>query len=161
MIKWEHSILRFRCALRSHARRWRLAAWRQLAWIVVAWFGALGGNGVNRWRLPRLTRLSAHCDSRFAGWTTDAAFVTAFVLVSCGILFRRFPVEPLDSDAFAGGTDVILFYSYTNDSRAGRICFLDSRWDCSGGGVDCGARSLDPRILLLLPQSRFGLADST
>src|ERR1039458_4907144 len=107
MIKWEHSIFALPFALcGAMLAAGGLPAWRQLGWIVVAMVSARSAAmAFNRLADASIDAANPRTATRAlpVGQLTPA-FGGPFGLGAFGIFCsRRFPVEPPDAAAFAGG----------------------------------------------------------
>ncbi len=160
MIKWEHSIFALPFALcGAMLAAGGLPAARQLAWIVVAMVSA---------------RSAAMAFNRLADATIDAAnprtatralpigqltpsFVTAFVLVSCGIfVLSASQLNRLTLMLSPVALAVILLYSYTKRFTRWSHLFLGFALGIAPAAAWIAVRgSLDPRILLLTAAVTF------
>jgi 4-hydroxybenzoate polyprenyltransferase len=149
MIKWEHSIFALPFALcGAMLAAGGLPGARQLAWIVVAMVSA---------------RSAAMAFNRLADATIDAAnprtpsFVTAFVLVSCGIfVLSASRLNRLTLMLAPVALAVILLYSYTKRFTRWSHLFLGFALGIAPAAAWIAVRgSLDPRILLLTAAVTF------
>jgi len=160
MIKWEHSIFALPFALcGAMLAAGGLPAWWQLAWIVIAMVSA---------------RSAAMAFNRLADASTDAsnprtatralpvgqltpAFVSAFVLVWCGIFVLA--ASQLNRLALAlspVALAVILLYSYAKRFTRWSHLFLGFALGIAPAAAWIAVRgSLDPRILLLTAAVTF------
>src|SRR6202041_1875540 len=160
MIKWEHSVFALPFALcGAMLAASGLPTWSQLGWIVVAMVSA---------------RSAAMAFNRLADATIDAAnprtatralpigqltpsFVTAFVLVSCGIfVLSASQLNRLALMLSPLALAVILLYSYTKRFTRWSHLFLGFALGIAPAAAWLAVRgSLDPRILLLTAGGGF------
>lgn len=160
MIKWEHSIFALPFALcGAMLAAGGMPAWRPLAWIVVAMVSA---------------RSAAMAFNRLADASIDAAnprtairalpvglltpaFVSAFVLVSCGIfVLAASQLNRLTLMLSPVALAVILLYSYSKRFTRWSHLFLGFALGIAPAAAWIAVRgSLDPRILLLTAAVTF------
>jgi 4-hydroxybenzoate polyprenyltransferase len=160
MIKWEHSIFALPFALcGAMLAAGGVPAWHQLAWIVVAMVSA---------------RSAAMAFNRLADASIDAAnprtairalpsglltpsFVSAFVLVSCGIfVLAASQLNRLTLMLSPVALAIVLSYSYSKRFTRWSHFFLGFALGVAPAAAWIAVRgSLDPRILLLTAAVTF------
>src|SRR6202051_4648052 len=160
MIKWEHSIFALPFALcGAMLAAGGLPAWWQLSWIVVAMISA-------RSAAMAFNRLAdASIDSANPRTRTRAlpvgqlspAFVSTFVLVSCGIfILAASQLNRLTLILSPVALAVVLLYSYTKRFTRWSHLFLGFALGIAPAAAWIAVRgSLDPRILLLTAAVTF------
>jgi 4-hydroxybenzoate polyprenyltransferase len=160
MIKWEHSIFALPFALcGAMLAAGGLPAWRQLAWIVVAMVSARSAAmAFNRLADASIDAANPRTATRAlpVGQLTPA-FVTTFVLASCGI-FVLAASELNRSTLMLSpvALAVILLYSYTKRFTRWSHLFLGFALGIAPAAAWIAVRgSLDPRILLLTAAVTF------
>jgi 4-hydroxybenzoate polyprenyltransferase len=160
MIKWEHSIFALPFALcGAMLAAGGFPAWRQLAWIVVAMVSARSA----AMAFNRLT--DASIDAANPRTATRAlpigqltpAFVSTFVLVSCGIfVFAAAKLNRFSLMLSPVALAVILVYSYTKRFTRWSHLFLGFALGIAPAAAWIAVRgSLDPRVLLLTAAVTF------
>jgi 4-hydroxybenzoate polyprenyltransferase len=160
MIKWEHSIFALPFALcGAMLAASGLPAWRQVAWIVVAMVSARSAAmAFNRLADASLDAANPRTATRAlpVGELTPA-FVSAFVLVSCGIfVFAASQLNRLTLLLSPVAVAVILLYSYTKRLTRWSHLFLGFALGIAPAAAWIAVRgSLDPRILLLTAAVTF------
>jgi len=118
----EHSIFALPFALCGACSPWSLPACGNWLGSLWPWFSARSRNGVQSLADASIDAANRALRSRFAVGQLTPAFVTAFVLVSCGIfIFAASQLNRLTLMLSPVALTVILFYSYTKRSSAGRI----------------------------------------
>jgi 4-hydroxybenzoate polyprenyltransferase len=160
MIKWEHSIFALPFALcGAMLAAGGLPTWRQLAWIVVAMVSARSAAmAFNRLADASIDAANPRTATRAlpVGQLTPA-FVTTFVLASCGI-FVLAASELNRSTLMLSpvALAVILLYSYTKRFTRWSHLFLGFALGIAPAAAWIAVRgSLDPRILLLTAAVTF------
>jgi 4-hydroxybenzoate polyprenyltransferase len=157
MIKWEHSIFALPFALcGAMLAAGGLPAWRQLAWIVVAMVSARSAAmAFNRLADASIDATNPRTATRAlpVGLLTPA-FVSAFVLVSCGVFVLAASQLTLMLSPVA--LAVILLYSYSKRFTRWSHLFLGFALGIAPAAAWIAVRgSLDPRILLLTAAVTF------
>ena len=152
MIKWEHSIFALPFALcGAMLAAGGLPAWRQLAWIVVAMVSARSAAmAFNRLADASIDAANPRTATRAlpVGQLTPA-FVSAFVLVACGIfVLAASQLNRLTLMLSPVALAVILLYSYTKRFTRWSHLFLGFALGIAPAAAWIAVRgSLDPRIL--------------
>jgi 4-hydroxybenzoate polyprenyltransferase len=160
MIKWEHSIFALPFALCGAMLAARgLPAWQQLGWIVVAMVSARSAAmAFNRLADASIDAANPRTATRAlpVGQLTPA-FVSTFVLVSCGIfVFAAAQLNRLTLMLSPVALAVILLYSYTKRFTRWSHLFLGFALGIAPAAAWIAVRgSLDPRILLLTAAVTF------
>ncbi len=160
MIKWEHSIFALPFALcGAMLAAGGLPAWRQLAWIIVAMISARSAAmAFNRLADASIDAANPRTATRAlpVGQLTPA-FVSAFVLISCGIfVLAASQLNRLTLLLSPVALAVILLYSYTKRFTRWSHLVLGFALGIAPAAAWIGVRgSLDPRILLLTAAVTF------
>ena len=160
MIKWEHSIFALPfalCGAMLAAGGW--PAWRQVAWIVVAMVSARSAAmAFNRLADASIDAANPRTATRAlpVGQLTPA-FVSTFVLVSCGIfVLAASRLNRLTLLLSPVALAVILLYSYTKRFTRWSHLFLGFALGIAPAAAWIAVRgSLDPRILVLTAAVTF------
>jgi 4-hydroxybenzoate polyprenyltransferase len=160
MIKWEHSIFALPfafCGAMLAAGGW--PEWRQVAWIVVAMVSARSAAmAFNRLADVSIDGANPRTATRAlpVGQLTPA-FVSTFVLVSCGIfVLAASQLNRLTLMLSPVALAVILLYSYTKRFTRWSHLFLGFALGIAPAAAWIAVRgSLDPRILLLTAAVTF------
>jgi len=160
MIKWEHSIFALPFAFcGAMLAAGGLPAWRQLAWIVVAMVSARSAAmAFNRLADASIDAANPRTATRAlpVGQLTPA-FVTTFVLASCGVFFvAASQLNRLTLILSPVALAVILLYSYCKRFTRWSHLILGFALGIAPAAAWIAVRgSLDPRILLLTAAVTF------
>ncbi len=160
MIKWEHSIFALPFALcGAMLAASGLPSWHQLTWIVVAMVSARSAAmAFNRLADASIDAANPRTNIRAlpAGLLTPS-FVSAFVLVSCGIfVFPAAQLNRLTLILSPVALAVVLLYSYSKRFTRWSHLFLGFALGIAPAAAWIAVRgSLDPRILLLTAAVTF------
>jgi len=160
MIKWEHSIFALPFAFcGAMLAAGGLPAWRQLAWIVVAMVSARSAAmAFNRLADASIDATNPRTANRAlpVGLLTPA-FVTAFVLVACGIfVLAASQLNHLTLMLSPVALAVILLYSYSKRFTRWSHLLLGLALGIAPSAAWIAVRgALDPRILLLTAAVTF------
>jgi 4-hydroxybenzoate polyprenyltransferase len=160
MIKWEHSIFALPFALcGAMLAAGGIPAWRQLVWIVVAMVSARSAAmAFNRLADASIDASNPRTATRAlpVGQLTPA-FVSAFVVVSCGIfVVAAWQLNRLTLMLSPVALAVILLYSYTKRFTRWSHLVLGLALGIAPAAAWIAVRgSLDPRILLLTAAVTF------
>jgi 4-hydroxybenzoate polyprenyltransferase len=160
MIKWEHSIFALPFALcGAMLAAAGFPAWRQVAWIVVAMVSARSAAmAFNRLADASIDGANPRTATRAlpVGQLTPA-FVSTFVLVSCGIfVLAASQLNRLTLMLSPVALAVILLYSYSKRFTRWSHLFLGFALGIAPAAAWIAVRgSLDPRILLLTAAVTF------
>jgi 4-hydroxybenzoate polyprenyltransferase len=160
MIKWEHSIFALPFALcGAMLAAGGLPAWHQLAWIVVAMVAARSAAmAFNRLADASIDAANPRTATRAlpVGVLTPA-FVTTFVLISCGIfVLAASQLNRLTLWLSPVALAVVLLYSYAKRFTRWSHLFLGFALGIAPAAAWIAVRgSLDPRILLLTAAVTF------
>jgi 4-hydroxybenzoate polyprenyltransferase len=160
MIKWEHSIFALPFALcGALLAAGGLPTWHQLAWIVVAMISARSAAmAFNRLADASIDAANPRTATRAlpVGQLTPA-FVTMFVLVSCGIfVLAASQLNRLTLMLSPVALAVVLLYSYTKRFTRWSHLVLGFALGIAPAAAWIAVRgSLDPRILLLTAAVTF------
>jgi 4-hydroxybenzoate polyprenyltransferase len=160
MIKWEHSIFALPFALcGAMLAAGGLPTWRQLAWIFVAMVAARSAAmAFNRLADASIDATNPRTANRAlpVGLLTPA-FVSAFVLVACGIfVFAASQLNRLTLMLSPVALAVILLYSYSKRFTRWSHLFLGIALGIAPSAAWIAVRgTLDPRILLLTAAVTF------
>ena len=160
MIKWEHSIFALPFALCGAMLAARgLPTWHQLAWIVVAMVSARSAAmAFNRLADASIDAANPRTATRRlpAGVLTPA-FVTSFVLISCGVfVLAAAELNRLTLWLSPVALAVVLLYSYSKRFTRWSHLFLGFALGIAPAAAWIAVRgSLDPRILLLTAAVTF------
>ncbi len=163
MIKWEHSIFALPfalCGAMLAAGGW--PAWRQIAWIVLAMVSARSAAmAFNRLADATIDAANPRTATRAlpAGHLT-AAFVSAFVLISCSIfVIAAWQLNRMTLMLSPVALAVILLYSYTKRFTRWSHLVLGFALGIAPAAAWIAVRGhLDPRILLLTAAVMFWVA---
>lgn len=154
MIKWEHSVFALPFALCGAMLAANgLPAGQQLLWIVVAMIAARSAAmAFNRLADASIDAANPRTRTRaLPAGTLTPAFVTSFVLISCGVFVLA--ASRLNHLAFMlspVALAVVLLYSYTKRFTRWSHLFLGLALGIAPSAAWIGVRgSFDPRILLL------------
>jgi 4-hydroxybenzoate polyprenyltransferase len=160
MIKWEHSIFALPFALcGAMLAAGGLPTWHQLGWIVVAMVSARSAAmAFNRLADASIDAANPRTATRAlpAGVVTPA-FVTTFVLISCGIfVLAAAELNRLTLWLSPVALAVVLLYSYSKRFTRWSHLFLGFALGIAPAAAWIAVRgSLDPRILLLTAAVTF------
>ncbi len=160
MIKWEHSIFALPFALcGAMLAAGGLPTWHQLGWIVVAMVSARSAAmAFNRLADASIDAANPRTATRAlpAGVLTPA-FVTTFVLISCGIfVLAAAELNRLTLWLSPVALAVVLLYSYSKRFTRWSHLFLGFALGIAPAAAWIAVRgSLDPRILLLTAAVTF------
>lgn len=160
MIKWEHSIFALPFALcGAMLAAGGLPSWHQFAWIVVAMISARSAAmAFNRLADASIDAANPRTATRAlpVGQLTPA-FVSTFVLVSCGIfILAAWQLNRLTLMLSPVALAVILAYSYTKRFTRWSHLVLGFALGIAPAAAWIAVRgSLDPRILLLTAAVTF------
>jgi 4-hydroxybenzoate polyprenyltransferase len=160
MIKWEHSIFALPFALcGAMLAAGGLPTWHQLGWIVVAMVSARSAAmAFNRLADASIDAANPRTAARAlpAGVLTPA-FVTTFVLISCGIfVVAASQLNRLTLWLSPVALAVVLLYSYSKRFTRWSHLFLGFALGIAPAAAWIAVRgTLDPRILLLTAAVTF------
>ena len=160
MIKWEHSIFALPFALcGAMLAAGGVPAWPQLAWIIVAMVSARSAAmAFNRLADASIDAANPRTAIRAlpAGLLTPS-FVSAFVLVSCGIfVLAAWQLNRLALMLSPVALAILLSYSYSKRFTRWSHFFLGFALGIAPAAAWIAVRgSLDPRILLLTAAVTF------
>ena len=160
MIKWEHSIFALPfalCGAMLAAGGW--PAWHQLAWIVVAMISARSAAmAFNRVADAAIDAANPRTQTRaLPAGTLTPAFVTTFVVVSCGVfVLAASQLNHLTLVLSPLALAIVLLYSYTKRFTRWSHLVLGFALGIAPAAAWIAVRaSLDPRILLLTAAVTF------
>ena len=160
MIKWEHSVFALPFALcGAMLAAGGLPAWHQLAWIMVAMVAARSAAmAFNRLADASIDAANPRTAVRAlpAGLLTPA-FVTAFVLVACGVfVVAAWQLNRMTLWLSPVALGIVLGYSYAKRFTRFSHLFLGFALGIAPAAAWIAVRgSLDPRILLLTAAVTF------
>src|SRR5277367_6800604 len=154
MIKWEHSVFALPFALcGAMLAAGGLPSWRQLAWIVVAMISARSAAmAFNRLADASIDAANPRTATRaLPVGQLSPAFVSAFVLVSCGVfVLAASQLNHLTLLLSPFALAIVLVYSYTKRFTRWSHLFLGLAMGIAPSAAWIAVRgTLDPRILLL------------
>jgi len=160
MIKWEHSIFALPFALCGAMLAANgLPAGQQLLWIVVAMVSARSAAmAFNRLADAAVDAANPRTQTRaLPAGTLTPAFVTSFVLVSCGVfVLAASRLNRLALVLSPVALAVVLLYSYTKRFTRWSHLYLGFALGIAPAAAWIGVRgSFDPRILLLTAAVTF------
>ena len=160
MIKWEHSIFALPFALCGAMLAANgLPAGQQLLWIVVAMVAARSAAmAFNRLADASIDAANPRTQTRaLPAGTLTPAFVTTFVIVSCGVfVLAASRLNHLALELSPVALVVVLLYSYTKRFTRWSHLFLGLALGIAPSAAWIGVRgSFDPRILLLTAAVTF------
>jgi len=160
MIKWEHSVFALPFALcGAMLAAGGLPQWHQLAWIIVAMISARSAAmAFNRVADASIDAANPRTSIRAlpAGLLTPA-FVSAFVILSCGIfVLAASRLNRLTLALSPVALAIVLLYSYSKRFTRFSHLFLGFALGIAPAAAWIAVRgSLDPRILLLTAAVTF------
>jgi 4-hydroxybenzoate polyprenyltransferase len=160
MIKWEHSIFALPFALCGAMLAANgLPSGQQLLWIVVAMVAARSAAmAFNRLADASIDAANPRTQTRaLPAGTLTPAFVTTFVIVSCGVfVLAASRLNHLALELSPVALAVVLLYSYTKRFTRWSHLFLGLALGIAPSAAWIGVRgSFDPRILLLTAAVTF------
>src|SRR5580692_12021249 len=160
MIKWEHSIFALPFALCGAMLAANgLPGGQQLLWIVVAMVAARSAAmAFNRLADASIDAANPRTQTRaLPAGTLTPAFVTTFVIVSCGVfVLAASRLNHLALELSPVALAVVLLYSYTKRFTRWSHLFLGLALGIAPSAAWIGVRgSFDPRILLLTAAVTF------